>query len=1727
MDSGDPNNLAAVLGDLRFEQRLEGGMCYVHKARPTGGGHPLAIKVLKPEFSDDPTCVERMHREIEVLGELRHPGIIRLGPTHCVARGDADGVHFLELEWIEGTSLRDELDARARRGMRMTIAEICEMLGPVCHALHHAHTAARGPLVHRDVKPSNILFRGGRLSESVVTDFGIVYTPSGKKLTQTYQIVGTAEYMPPEPGKDPRSDLYSLGVVLYEMATGHVPFPDTDGNPLTVLGQHVQAKPRPPRELRADLPDWLNQLILRLLEKSLDRRPSSAAEVAQHAEKHGAVSASGRPADRAPEPGRSPSPESPRPRRARDPTALVFTLAATASLLVIAVVGGLLWLLLGQSRSSDGGEQILRNLAALRDSPVEGWYEHYDKRLDRAIESGRDLAELRRSLARAVGVHRGAERVAELAERDELERAAGRLERIAGAEGRSDYARRSVGWARSRLAMAHCERARDRLEDGRLVDARAALDRAVSVWREGPGAPPADASKRFRRSLAQTADRLIEARLEAVRGRMAAFENWSMDEWRDRAPAPIAQYLELDRLDPDELQRRTLRHVERALEQAKARIEERSRQSGSDDGSVPTVESVRKRVEAAFAHTGPGRLTPWKTALAAVEERSQNAPNSVSTAMRETTNELRGRADRIPASDSSDEDWREARSIVAGATIAAVAPRVGERPTLADARERLDAIERRIRWMREALADDGALRQVNDWVGTRPKPSTRIEELSSSLDDLRGELEAVRSLPWPAEAERIERKAGTLRERIASLSDRVSATFESLDPTRSESPVREEILARIRKRFDAKERDGGGWTLDRLWNALSKPGAVRSKYESLEARFDGLSWSWDERDRVIGTIQERVHPEVRELTEKIMAELEAEQSHEAYVRSLRETGPPNGIDAEPLAEFWREKRDALIGEYGKKDPLEDEIAALREVLRRADRALSKTLPDPRPASWDREAAEAAEAAYRDRRRAGLEKLLAAVSGAGTAEVRVDDEQWGDAKSRFTDWRGQLEALFSAYRRIEGQLAKARPIAEIDLDRIDTLRDDPIYERFRGALAPIDRRLERLRATAKESDTDDLIERGLEPDEPLAIAFGAWRRLGSLGWPEDPEALREERRLFEHLGDRLDRSGLESDARKARKRELAKGVRQRWWRALAQAAPEERREILSPARLQPWAENPGLTPLPGEATKSAVTAFLAEAPLTQARDAVVGARLGYAGELSSWPSGLAQWKRELAIRDAMTPADRDRLELTREAAWRRAFEGAPRSEAKPLLEALSRLGESDDAGSLLEKVRRQREKVQRPAAAFNLYRYELKTRLDAFSGEDADLESVAERLHTRIKGDDRLSVRGATRGFVDAFGQALEGSAAVTAETLAKAGPGSLSGWDLAGDASGEGVAVYRGWGHELRFIRVGGESPVYWCATEAPVWLAIKASSNNMVLPSDNGGEGQSVLDVLSSSKTVEENRPGLVVWFSAGGKIQPAGQFWRPSPMWREPGMDRYPWEDDLNGGALGPDDAEASLRVGRPSDRHPLQWIEPRAAARLARGLGCRLPTARRWRRVARALSPEEPNLRGEEWRTMVSPWPRRFPWWNRLAARSYAKAVSPGNPRGSPEANAVAGRDGTVALAEVGEGGKTNGRPVASGIHHLFGNAAEWVRSRQDGFAVAGGSALSGARGSGEITAVESLGSSPWYYTDVGFRLAFDAPRDRSNDDESEPLKVRLRSVLDDHPYLGAKGGGAGSG
>src|SRR5205814_298087 len=236
-----------------------GGMADVYLAEDQELGRLVAIKILNDRHAADDQFIERFRREAKNAAGLSHPNIVSI-----YDRGEAEGTYYIAMEFLDGRSLKELIVGRGPAPVNVSVEYVRQILS----ALRFAH---RHGIVHRDIKPHNVLVdREGRVK---VTDFGIARAGTSQ-MTEAGSIVGTAQYLSPEQARggevDQRSDLYSLGVVLYELLTGQTPF---DGDtPVEIAMKHLSNVPQQPSALRKDIPHELDMVVMRALAKDPEDR---------------------------------------------------------------------------------------------------------------------------------------------------------------------------------------------------------------------------------------------------------------------------------------------------------------------------------------------------------------------------------------------------------------------------------------------------------------------------------------------------------------------------------------------------------------------------------------------------------------------------------------------------------------------------------------------------------------------------------------------------------------------------------------------------------------------------------------------------------------------------------------------------------------------------------------------------------------------------------------------------------------------------------------------------------------------------------------------------------------------------------------------------------------------------------------------------------------------------------------------------------------------------------------------------------------------------------------------------------------------------------------------------------------------------------------------------------------------------------------------------------------
>ena len=270
--------LIGTLFDGRYKivRRLgSGGMADVYLAEDQELGRRVAIKILNDRHAHDEQFVERFRREAKNAAGLSHPNVVAI-----YDRGEAEGTYYIAMEYLEGKSLKELIVSRGPAPVPVAIDYARQILA----ALRFAH---RNGIVHRDIKPHNVLVDSeGRIK---VTDFGIARAGAASQMTEAGSIVGTAQYLSPEQAKgtavDQRSDIYSLGIVLYELLTGTVPF--TGDTPVEIAMKHISETPEPPSAKRPDVPHDLDMVVIRALAKDPAERYQSAEEMEADLERVG------------------------------------------------------------------------------------------------------------------------------------------------------------------------------------------------------------------------------------------------------------------------------------------------------------------------------------------------------------------------------------------------------------------------------------------------------------------------------------------------------------------------------------------------------------------------------------------------------------------------------------------------------------------------------------------------------------------------------------------------------------------------------------------------------------------------------------------------------------------------------------------------------------------------------------------------------------------------------------------------------------------------------------------------------------------------------------------------------------------------------------------------------------------------------------------------------------------------------------------------------------------------------------------------------------------------------------------------------------------------------------------------------------------------------------------------------------------------------------------------
>jgi serine/threonine-protein kinase len=253
-----------------LEQKIgEGGMARVYRGRDLRLNRQVAVKVLHSHYASDTGFLQRFHHEAQAAANLRHPNIVDVYDV-----GQDGDVHYIVMEYVPGSDLK----ALLMRQGALPVEQAVPIAEAVANGLEAAH---RVGMIHRDIKPQNIIVGDG--GQVKITDFGIAKSKLSTAMTETGVTFGTADYISPEQARGqpatPQSDIYSLGITLYEMLTGRLPF--TGDSSIAVAMQHVGSEPPPPRMYNPRIPPQLEALVLRALSKEPAERPASAREFAR------------------------------------------------------------------------------------------------------------------------------------------------------------------------------------------------------------------------------------------------------------------------------------------------------------------------------------------------------------------------------------------------------------------------------------------------------------------------------------------------------------------------------------------------------------------------------------------------------------------------------------------------------------------------------------------------------------------------------------------------------------------------------------------------------------------------------------------------------------------------------------------------------------------------------------------------------------------------------------------------------------------------------------------------------------------------------------------------------------------------------------------------------------------------------------------------------------------------------------------------------------------------------------------------------------------------------------------------------------------------------------------------------------------------------------------------------------------------------------------------------
>jgi len=268
------NLLGTTIGRYQLQNLLgRGGMAEVYKAHHLKLDRDVAVKVMLGHIAERPDLITWFEHEAMTVARLRHPNIVQVYDFDI-----ASDMRYLVMEFIAGKALNEELQKRKKEGQLLTLAEVVRIFDALTAAVAYAHS--RG-VIHRDLKPANVMFTAE--GQVVLTDFGVAYLSTSTTLATPGLIVGTPSYMSPEQGRgaavDPRSDIYTLGIILFELVTGQLPF--TAANPYGIIQQHLIAPFPSPTKLNPALPSAIEEIILKATQKDPVQRYDSALELSK------------------------------------------------------------------------------------------------------------------------------------------------------------------------------------------------------------------------------------------------------------------------------------------------------------------------------------------------------------------------------------------------------------------------------------------------------------------------------------------------------------------------------------------------------------------------------------------------------------------------------------------------------------------------------------------------------------------------------------------------------------------------------------------------------------------------------------------------------------------------------------------------------------------------------------------------------------------------------------------------------------------------------------------------------------------------------------------------------------------------------------------------------------------------------------------------------------------------------------------------------------------------------------------------------------------------------------------------------------------------------------------------------------------------------------------------------------------------------------------------------